>query len=226
MAFDNSANEYVPVTINFDSSSTTFYAPEVSSLPLSQALSVVQLKSQWNGTRTGTSKGLYFNKGDGTWLQILASQDLYANMFGDKQLTVYTNLASPFTVPAGASVYRNGFAVSPAPTTIAAGDTSVFVVATQIASAGGGGVTSFNTRTGAVTLTAADLPAATTSVAGALKVGTAPTTLTNALTGGTANTVSDVGASFSQTAINGNFNQVAIAINAIINNLKTAGIMQ
>lgn len=225
MAFDNSANEYVPVAVNFGATTTTMLAPEVSSLPLSQALSLVQLKSQWNGTRSGTSKGLYFNKGDGTWLQILSSQDLYNNLYGDRQIAIYTNLTSPFTVPAGAAVYRNGFQVSPAPATIAASDTNVYVVATLMAGAASG-VTSFNTRTGAVTLTAADLPAATTSVAGAVKVGVAPTTLTNPLTGGTANTLTDVSASFSQAAINGNFNQVAIAINAIINNLKTAGIMQ
>jgi hypothetical protein len=93
-------------------------------------------------------------------------------------VSVYVDITVTDTPEAGATVYRNGVEITATSLTPLPGVvwSTIFVNPTT---GGGSGVSSFNSRTGAVTLTASDvtavLPAATSSALGGVKIGSGVT---------------------------------------------------
>lgn len=119
---------------------------------------------------SGTSPaGLYIFH-NGAWRFAIPYDNLDDFVISGGSINLYLDLVSAATPPSGALIFRNGVQ-----TTASSLDPNANVVWATIftnpTTGAVAGVSSFNTRTGAVTLQASDLPIATGSTLGAIKVG-------------------------------------------------------
>lgn len=157
---NQSANFYVSVLVNVSGSANApSSAPFVNNF--GNALSQAAVVLAPTVANAALEKGLYVQVA-GAFKLALKSIDLAAQMEAGASIAVYSDLDADFTIPTGTNVFKNG--VASVETTIPAGQPNVvWAVCTPGGASGGGYVTSVNGKTGAVTLTATDVGAATTA---------------------------------------------------------------